>query len=370
MANALRRHVDSVSVYSSAPRRYFRGLADGVTVRMVPAPVEILGQLTAFDPPPSWYQHDIVLWDRLVSAFMGKSDVVIGFASQSLETGRSTKRRGSRFVLDRACPHVDFQQGLMREETARVGAKFSEAPDWFNERQLEEYELADLIVTPSRYTAETFPAHLRSKIVRAPLLGRTRSAPEVNLKRNEVFTVGVVGGMPLRKGYLYLFEAWKKLALPNAKLRIRSAGDFSMYPALTKLLKELPNVEIVGYVPDMADFYRSCDLFVLPSVDDGFGMALLEAMANGIPTISTRNCGASEMVRNGEEGLVIDARSVDQLVDAIQRLYDDELLRQALAVGGKARAESATRHALYEDALWGSLNAFSECSRQVAGAVA
>jgi len=109
---------------------------------------------------------------------------------------------------------------------------------------------------------------------------------ETHPQRHPEFTVGVVGGEPVRKGYLYLLDAWERLALANARLLIRSDANFVRYPALQQRLARLSNVEIVRYVPDINNFYQRCDVFVLPSVDDGFGMALFEAMANEVPCIA------------------------------------------------------------------------------------
>jgi glycosyltransferase involved in cell wall biosynthesis len=108
---------------------------------------------------------------------------------------------------------------------------------------------------------------------------------------------------------------------------------------------------VIDYIPNIAEFYQRCDLFVLPSVDDGFGMALFEAMANGVPSISTRNCGASELLVDGVEGLVIDARSVDQLAASMLKLYENEELRQSIAVAGQKAVERITAQRVYENVL-------------------
>ena len=351
MANALGKHAESVDIWTTAPRRYFHHLNNGVRTHLVPAPVEIAARILKLRLVPEAFQRGIVWWDRMVAAMMPRTDVVIGFATQTLHTGQAARRRGGHFALDRACPHVDFQQELVRRESEKTGAVFTPEPAWFRERQLLEYETADTILVPSHYSARTFPAHLQSKLLLAPLLGRAQAKGAVRLERNTPFTVGVLGGHALRKGYLYLLEAWRKLNLPNARLLIRSSSDFSAYPKLAELLRETPNVELIEYVPNIAEFYQRCDLFVLPSLDDGFGMALFEAMANGVPAIATRNCGASELLTDGVDGLVIDAGDVEALADAIETLYRDEPRRQALALAGQATVERISTTTLYEDAL-------------------
>ena len=349
MANLLRRHAESVSIWSAAPRRYFHHLDGSVETHLVPAPVEIASRFFRLGPAAS--QRGIVWWDRMVATMMGTADLVIGFATQALSTGKAAHRRGARFALDRACPHVDFQEQLVREEAEKTGAVFHPQPSWFRERQLAEYETADTILVPSRYSGQTFPQHLQAKLLLAPLLGRAQAKGPIRLERNTPFTVGVLGGHPLRKGYLYLLEAWRQLRLPNARLLIRSSSDFSFYPKLAELLRATPNVEMIEYVPNISEFYQRCDLFVLPSMDDGFGMALFEAMANGVPSIATRNCGASELLTDGVDGLVIDAGSVEQLMAAITSLYEDEGRRRAVAVAGQQSVERITAATMYEDAL-------------------
>jgi glycosyltransferase involved in cell wall biosynthesis len=135
---------------------------------------------------------------------------------------------------------------------------------------------------------------------------------------------------------LYLLQAWKELALPNVELRLRADSEIFEFPVLAKLVAEQPSVSVVGYVADIGEFYAGCDAFLLPSIDDGFGMALMEALANGLPSIATRNCGASELLVAERDLLVIDAFSVEQIKDAILRLYESPELRARLEVAGPA----------------------------------
>jgi glycosyltransferase involved in cell wall biosynthesis len=354
MANTLTKDNHSVKLYSAAPRSFFKGLNPETKTRLIPTPLEIVSRLTGLKFSVDTMLREALFFDRAVSVLLGNPDAYIGWASLSLYSGIAAKNKGSRYILDRACPHFDFQQDIIRKESAEVGTDFTESPAWFRERVLREYEEADVILVPSDYTARSFPAALRNKLIKAPLIGRCNVPEKVDIRRNETFTVGIVGGEPRRKGIIYLLRAWKKLALPNARLLIRSSADFSKYPALNQLLRELPNVEIVRFVPDIADFYRRCDAFVLSSVDDGFGMALFEAMAHGLPCIATRNCGASELLTNGEDGIVIDARSDAQIAEAILRLYQNEEERVNIAEKSRQTAlyiTNGTGARMYQQAI-------------------
>jgi glycosyltransferase involved in cell wall biosynthesis len=354
LANALVKHGARVRIYSSAPRRYFRRLDASVRITLVPSLLQTAMHFMRLPASQKALDADSWLYDRSVAAVIRPGDLFIGWATASLATARVAKRRGARFVLDRACPHVDFQQQILEEESAAVGIAYKPQPAWFRDRQLAEYAEAERILAPSEYTRATFPESMRGKIIKAPLFGRCAFPAETHPERHPEFTVGVVGGEPVRKGYLYLLDAWERLALANARLLIRSDANFARYPALQQRLARLSNVEIVHYVPDINDFYQRCDVFVLPSVDDGFGMALFEAMANEVPCIATTHCGSSELLTPGRDGIVIPPRNADLLAEALLSLYQQEELRRTLASAARATAAALGRNdssPLYDAAI-------------------
>ena len=353
IANALAPHADRVTILSSAPRRYFRGLAPAVALRLVPSPAQVLHNLLRGTLPKRFHRWDVELWDRAAARLLPLSDAVIGFATQSLHTLHHAKSRGARTILDRACPHVDFQQAIVRDEAVKVGARYLPEPPWFRQRQLDEYATADAIVVPSRYSADTFPPGLRPKIVIAPLLPRELTRTAAPRPATAEFTLGVLGGNPLRKGYLYLLEAWHQLALPNARLLLR-APDLTPYPRLAALARH-PTIERIGFLPHISDFYARCDAFALPSVDDGFGMALLEAMAHGVPVLTTTHTGASELLTDGVDGLITPPFSAEALAEAILRLYQSPALRQSIGQAGQATVARVEQQQLFEQAYLSAL---------------
>jgi glycosyltransferase involved in cell wall biosynthesis len=351
LANALSQGSDRVDLYSSAPRRFFSGLHRSVRLHFTPSPILLASHACPRLVTESMLDLDTLLYDMTVAAILPHADLFLGLATRSLRSAKRAKQRGSRFVLDRACPHVRVQQALLQREADRVGFAFRPQPPWFVERQIEEYELADAILVPSRYTAGSFPDRLQSRLVLAPLLGRTAIPDAVTPTSRSVFTLGVVGNSPLRKGYLYLLRAWKRIALPNAQLLIRCGASFEPYPALRQLLRELPNVQMVPYISDMSIFFRRCDAFVMPSVDDGFGMAIFEALAHGIPTIATHACGASELLVDGTDSLIVQAENEDSLAEAILTLYESQDLRRSIGLEGAATARRVAASRVYEGAI-------------------
>jgi glycosyltransferase involved in cell wall biosynthesis len=333
-ANSFVRRGFGVDLYTATPRSRMRGFDAAVRNRWIPVPVTLAGALLHARTPLSLDELDSALFDRLAALALKDCDLLLGAASSCLVTGLAAQRRGSTFVLDRACPDIRVQQALLVEEARKAGGTFRANSAWFIDRQVEEYERADFILSPSESSRRSFPEHLQKKIVLAPLFGRVKATARAAKAPGGPFVLGVVGGHPLRKGYLYLLQAWKELALPDAELRLRADSEIYQFPVLAKLLEVQSSVSIVGYVDDIAGFYAECDAFILPSVDDGFGMALFEALANGVPSIATRNCGASELLVEERDALLIDAFSVEQIKEAVLRLYESSELRERLAAAG------------------------------------
>jgi glycosyltransferase involved in cell wall biosynthesis len=341
-ANSLVRRGHKLTMYSSTPPSRLRGFDPAIMHKFVPAPVAIFNGATHIAPPLALYEMDSVIYDHLAALRLQPCELFLGASSSSLSTGKAAQKLGATFVLDRACPDIRVQQNMLVEEARKAGGTFKTNADWFRDRQVEEYEQADLILTPSDYSRRSFPERIRAKMVLAPLIGRAHVVPRTPKPKGSPFVVGVVGGEPLRKGYLYLLQAWQQLALPNAQLKIRSGPAYKEFPVLAKLVADQPSVSLVPYVPDIAAFYAECDVFILSSVDDGFGMALFEAIANGVPSITTHNTGASELLTSGRDAIVIDAFSVDQIRDSILMLYESEEMRERLGTNGQATVKSLT----------------------------
>jgi glycosyltransferase involved in cell wall biosynthesis len=333
-ANSFVRRGHEVSLHSATPRSRMHGFDPTVRNEWVPAPVAIFSALTHTRTPLILDELDSAFFDHWAAITLRACNLFLGASTSSLATGKAAQRMGGTYVLDRACPDIRVQQGMMAEEARKVGGTFKTNSSWFIDRQVQEYELADFILAPSEYSRRSYPEHLRKKVVLAPLYGCSAVVSRAPRLGGSGFVVGVIGGGPLRKGFLYLLQAWKELALPHAKLKIRTSNEIFAYPVLKRLLVDQPTISIMDYVHDINGFYASCDAFILPSVDDGFGLSLIEAMAMGVPSIATRNCGASELLVSDRDFLLIDAFSVDQIKESLLRLYESAELRERLEANG------------------------------------
>ncbi|MFD4787120.1 glycosyltransferase family 4 protein [Streptomyces sp. NPDC058459] len=144
------------------------------------------------------------------------------------------------------------------------------------------------------------------------------------------------GRMDRRKGVFDLLEAVRLLAARGRRLRLAMSGagpDLEAVRELARTTGPSGLVEVTGPVPyDRAPaVYRGGDLFVSPTWAEGFSNTILEAMATGLPVVSTRVVGVVDCVEDGVNGLLTDARDPAGLADAVDRLLADGSLRTRLA---------------------------------------
>jgi glycosyltransferase involved in cell wall biosynthesis len=214
-------------------------------------------------------------------------------------------------------------------------------PNRLIQRMEREFVECDKIVVPStaaRRSFESFSYASKATVV-APGVDHELFAPvpSAGYSRPSLFRVCYVGRVELAKGMAYLLQAWKNLNLKNAELLL--VGEYRS--ELKHLLAQYAgsNVRIVGLLSpaEVADCYRSSSLFVFPSVNEGFGMVLLEAMASGLPVIASQGTGADDCVTHGEDGFVVPARNVAALEDTLLWCYQHQ--DDAKSIGENARSK-------------------------------
>ena len=149
------------------------------------------------------------------------------------------------------------------------------------------------------------------------------------------------GRLDRQKGFDRLLEAFHRLGRPDIHLVILGEGEER--PELINLSRELgieKRVHFPGYVTDVETWYRHAECFVLSSRHEGWPNVLMEAMAEGCSVISF-DCkyGPSEIIRDGENGLLVPEGDVEELTKAIARVLDDKALRRNLAVNGMERVK-------------------------------
>ncbi len=152
--------------------------------------------------------------------------------------------------------------------------------------------------------------------------------------------LGVAARLFPEKGHEYLLRALKDAISEFQSLHLRIAGDGPLRNALEALVAELDvatHVEFLGTVNDMNSFYKGLDIFVLPSVQEGLPLALLEAMSFGKPTIATRVGAVPEVLNSADIGLLAVPRNVEQLTVAILALARDQKRRKKMGQRARTR---------------------------------
>lgn len=253
------------------------------------------------------------------------------------------RRSGAVVVGEPVNAHPEVVQALLREEHDRLGIP-DHAVRTLNNGQRATLEAAaecDVLLAPSRFVADSYIAQgtPAEKFLVEPYgtdLSRFQPGPR---PADGVFRVLCVSQISVRKGHIDLLRAWELLNLSNAELVFVGA----MTPEMRPVLEPLGHLFVYrGIVPhhQLATEFHRADVVVQPSIEDGFAVVPLEAMACGKPVIVSRNVGASEVVSPGETGFVVPVRSPAAIAEALQALHHDVPLREHMALTAARRAQA------------------------------
>jgi glycosyltransferase involved in cell wall biosynthesis len=162
-----------------------------------------------------------------------------------------------------------------------------------------------------------------------------------------------VGAIQARKNIARLVEAFETLD-PEWRLVIAGSRGYGADQALRRI-EESPchdRIRLLGYISteELAGWYARASLFVFPSLDEGFGMPVLEAMAAGVPVIASNRAAVPEVA--GDAAILVDPDDTEALSNFMQKLANNEELRSEMARRGRARAAGFSWHRAVE-ATWG-----------------
>jgi glycosyltransferase involved in cell wall biosynthesis len=285
--------------------------------------------------------ESLVLERACREGFAGANALYTNFINNDLDAVRQAKDRGLH-VVHELIIGADVGRILLEERRRHPGLEFQSESDYEVESGIDldrqKWALSDQVLVPSDYC-------LRSSIALGCDSAKLSLVPygipehwfelQPNPQSGRVLFVGQVG---LRKGNHVLAEACRILKARGVSFECRVAGPPQV--DITHPLFEGPTY--LGQVPrsQVQDEFRLADLFVLPTLADSFGLVHLEAMACGVPVITTPNCGS--VVRDGVDGFIVPIRDAFALADRMQQLVQDRQLRDQMGAAARQRAREFT----------------------------
>jgi glycosyltransferase involved in cell wall biosynthesis len=274
--------------------------------------VYISSRLPIFNMTPT--KKDEIFDSWVVKNLKGKEPGILhSWNGNSYNTFNSLKGAGWLKCVERSCPFNMFQHELLREEADFLNVEYVKDTSLLA-REIEELYLADVIVAPSKYSASTYKDPELIKKVKVNPLGANIKFRE-RKSRKPSFIVLMVGNYFLRKGTHYLIEAFKLIDRADAELWIRGDVPENYIKRIQdKRIKIIPPL-----LPEkLNELYQSADIFVQPSIDEGFGMTVFEALAFGLPLVVTENVGAKDLL-NSQVSITVPIRNSEELAIAIQK---------------------------------------------------
>jgi glycosyltransferase involved in cell wall biosynthesis len=262
---------------------------------------------------------------------------VFAFSYAAKEILAHAKSRGWKTILGQFDPGPRETE-IVVEEYRRHGwpsGELYEPPAGYWEDWRQETEWADRIIVNSSWSARCLveAGVSASKIRVIPCAYEAGENHQNRRNYPDTFSVArplevlFLGQVVARKGIHFLLQAAERLK--DAPIRFTIVGGGQEF----FLKSDARNVRWVGPVSrdGSMDFYRRADVFVLPTLSDGFGLTQLEAMSWKLPVISTEHCG--DIVRDGIDGIILREVGAEPLVEALRRLLTEPGLVKKLSAG-------------------------------------
>ena len=222
---------------------------------------------------------------------------------------------------------VKFSSGLVFRRSSAVIALTEHM-----KHEMQKIDNRVILVIPNGVSLKSFENMKATEILRGKL-GLDKTA-EIILFVGRLYPV---------KGLKYLIEAMKIISHEDSRANLVLVGGGDERRYLQKIVREFGLTECVffiGQIPNskIPECTLAADIFVLPSISEGFPNVILEAMAAGLPIVTTNVRGLPEIVKDGENGFVVEPQNSAQLAEKISLILSDKELRRKISANNKRRA--------------------------------
>lgn len=262
-----------------------------------------------------------LVFDLCVFMLLPPCDIFVGQARVSLKAGRKAQKFGAKYICDVGSTHIDNLVKTVSHEYELRGLKYNEISASAIEREKEEYETCDYISVVSTFVLNSFKAKgvnerkLLFNPLTLPLAPRmVRTVRKRTGKRRIIF----VGCASFRKGLLYLISAlrgvegnWELLCVGSV------SAEFRKYFSSTDLCDK--RISFLGHMnkSEVNTILEEANVLVLPSIEDGFGMVMIESLAAGCPVVASSRSGGADLIEVNHTGVVVDPLDIELLREAI-----------------------------------------------------
>lgn len=276
-------------------------------------------------------------------------DIIWGFDTSSLEIFEAAKRIGIQCILDVSTAHPLEGEKILKLQTYTRPEYFLHAERCKKkaeiDRRQEEMALADFVVVASIFTKRTLE-HFGlppRKILMNPLgVDLAEFTPDLSPKTSSSIVFLFVGWFSQPKGIYHLLEAWKESNL-SVGFELWLVGGFRCQ--LKDWPGRFPNgVRILGQIPhaSLPEIYKKAHVFVFPSLFEGFAKVILEAMASGLPVITTYNSAGPDLIDPGVHGYIINPGDIAELARLMSQMAREPQSIKKMGEAARARAEHFT----------------------------
>jgi glycosyltransferase involved in cell wall biosynthesis len=292
--------------------------------------------------------HDRIVARRL-EKLVGKIDIIHTWPLGALETLKTAKRLGIPSVLERCNAHTGFAMEVVQKECDRLGVTLPPGHEHaYNAKKLhkeeEEYRLATQLLCPSEFVAKTFmdKGYSREKLARHIYGYDEKVYYPSNEPRDQKrgLTMISVGVCAVRKGLHYALEAWLRSPASKDGTFLIAGGFLPAYQEKLAPMLAHPSVKVLGHRNDVPELVRKSDMLVLPSIEEGFGLVITEAMGSGCVPLASEAC--TEICSHMKTGLMHRIGDVDALTQHITMLHEDRALLKRLRIAGLEAAPGVT----------------------------
>lgn len=203
---------------------------------------------------------------------------------------------------------------------------------------------SDLIITVSQFTADQVSALLGFDRSRIRVIAHGVIRPSQALERPREKIVFFSGVLQTRKNIVRLIEAFETVPDGWTLVLAGATTGYGAEAILARIESSLcrDRIQVLGYVSpgELSTLYSRASIFAFPSLDEGFGIPVLEAMAHGVPVIASHRRSLVEVA--GDAALFVDPHSTQELASALEQLISSPRLQMEYAQRGRARAELFT----------------------------